>query len=202
MSHLAHLGKCLPKHEREFPEYKWKTQLKTTTPTSQQLPKHQQHFREHMHNQYGIESYTYIYIMCTHQCTYIAGAKKAKDKPHKPNWWMHVRQIQRLLNIYASDIHKHSAQKKKCWPLCWKSRRGPRRRPSPGPRRDFQHCASARDFVIIFVIWSKERSSPSQILENYGPEKDALLLGVLHTECNYRHADWQEIEFIQKELGM
>ena len=35
----------------------------------------------------------------------------------------------------------------------------------------FQHCASARDFVRIFVIWSKERSSPTQIHENHGPEK-------------------------------
>ena len=30
----------------------------------------------------------------------------------------------------------------------------------------FQDCASARDFVRIFVIWSKETSSPTQIHEN------------------------------------
>ena len=34
----------------------------------------------------------------------------------------------------------------------------------------FQHCASAREFVRIFVIWSKETSSPSQTHENHGPE--------------------------------
>ena len=27
------------------------------------------------------------------------------------------------------------------------------------PGDSFQHCASARDFVRIFVIWSKEKAS-------------------------------------------
>ena len=35
----------------------------------------------------------------------------------------------------------------------------------------FQHCASARDLVRIFMTWSKETSSPTQIHENHGPEK-------------------------------
>ena len=46
----------------------------------------------------------------------------------------------------------------------------------------FQHCASARDFVITFVIWSQERSSPTQIHENHQttrPQMIKALRGVL-----------------------
>ena len=37
-----------------------------------------------------------------------------------------------------------------------------------------QHCASARDFVGIGVIWSKETSSPSQIHENHVASHERL----------------------------